>query len=258
MSPHLRRLSVSLIAVTLAGTGLVAPTASAAPAVKADPRLIVLDGTDNTRTFATYRTTDGYSLNRRVIRIDNLSELTRGDEQKLARRDVATVVDLRTAVERQLQPDRPVPHARHYDEDIFGDHLAEAVNLDSAYAFFVTDPGARAGFARTLRLVSATLGQGRAALFHCSAGKDRTGWAAAMLLTIAGVDRATVERDYLASNFFRHTTPADPLQGVRLSWLRTSFDTANRRFGSFDGYLRAGLHLSDAEITTLRQRLRIA
>ena len=258
MRLHPRLLSLTFLVSTVAVTTLIAPTVSAAPTVTTDPRLIRLTGTDNTRTFATYRTTDGHSLNLRVIRSDNLSELTRGDQQKLARRGVATVVDLRTAAERQLQPDRPVPGARHYDEDIFGDHLAEAVNLDSAYAFFVSDPGARAGFARTLRLVSSTIGQGSAALFHCSAGKDRTGWTAAMLLTIAGVDRATVERDYLASNYFRHTTPADPLQGVRLAWLRTSFATADREFGSFDGYLRKGLRLSDAEIVTLRDRLRVA
>ncbi|GAB09303.1 putative protein-tyrosine-phosphatase [Gordonia araii NBRC 100433] len=251
-----RLLALPLVAASLAFGALGAPAALAVPPVKSDPRLVKLVGTENTRTFATYRTTDGHSLNPRVLRSDNLSKLTNGDERKLARLGLATVIDLRTTVERQIQPDRSIPRTRHFDEDIFGLDLVEAVDLDSAYAYFVTDAGARAGFANTLRLVSRTLDRGRTALFHCSAGKDRTGWTAALLLTIAGVDRATVERDYLASNKFRHTSPADPLQGVRLSYLRTSFATANRVYGSFDGYLRKGLRLSDQEITALRDRLR--
>ncbi len=261
-----RLLASLLLAFALVLPGLVgpssavaapAPAAPAPPAVKPDPRLIKLTGTDNTRDFATYRTVDGAALNLKVIRSDNLSQLTSADEQKLAGLGLVTVVDLRTGFERTLQPDRRVPGARHYDADVLANAPGSAFDLTEAYRLFVSDPHARAEFARTLRLVSATLAKGRAALFHCSAGKDRTGWTAAMLLTIAGVDRATVDRDYLASNKFRHTSPADGLNGVRLPWLQTSFATADQLFGSFDGYLRNGLRLSAAEIATLRSQLRV-
>jgi len=256
-------LTASILAaaltVPLVGPAAAAPSpATAAHPVAVDPRLIPLQGTENTRVFATYRTTDGHPVTLRAIRSDNLSKLTTRDVRVLAARQVATVVDLRTAPERQLQPDRPLPRAVHHDADIFGNAFIGALDLNAGYRMFVTDPHARAEFARTLRLVSATLGQGKAALFHCSAGKDRTGWTAAMLLTIAGVDRATVNRDYLASNKFRHTSPADPLQGVRIEWLNASFAAATQYYGSFHGYLRKGLRLSEAEITTLRERLRTA
>lgn len=256
-------LGMTVLAVDPAAQAAPAPDSrsgaahsDAAHPVKTDPRLIRLQGTENTRTFATYRTTDGHALNPRVIRSDNLSKLTPGDQRALAGRGVATVVDLRTGIERGLQPDRPVPGAKNVAADIFGDQLVGALNLDDGYRMFVSEPHARAEFARTLRLVSATLAKGHAVLFHCTAGKDRTGWTAAMLLTIAGVDRATVNRDYLASNKFRHTTSADAQNGVRIEWLNTSFATADRMYGSFDGYLRRGLRLSDAEIATLRAQLR--
>jgi protein-tyrosine phosphatase len=256
-----RLLATLLLASVLVVPGLVGPSAAtaapapAAPAVKPDPRHIKLAGTENTRDFATYRTVDGHALNLKVIRSDNLSKLTPADQRKLAGLGLAAVVDLRTDIERALQPDRPVPGARHYDANVFGRAAANAFDLPAAYRMFASDPHARAEFARTLRLVSATLAQGRAVLFHCTAGKDRTGWTAAMLLTIAGVDRATVDRDYLASNKFLHATPGT-LEGVNLAWLQASFATADKLFGSFDGYLRNGLRLSPAEISTLRSQLR--
>ncbi|MFT4201713.1 tyrosine-protein phosphatase [Gordonia sp. (in: high G+C Gram-positive bacteria)] len=253
-----RRLAAPVLASSLALTGLAAPTAfaSPAPAMKNDPRLVPLTGTKNTRTFATYRTVDGASITPRVLRSDNLASLTDRDRAKLAARGIATIIDLRTLPERALQPDRRPARSRGYDVDIFGASLAQNADLDSAYRFFVTDAGARAGFARALRLVSTTLGHNRAALFHCTSGKDRTGWTAALLLTIAGVDRATVERDYLASNKFRQTTPNSGIEGVRIGWLRESITTATSRYGSIEGYVHRGLGLSDGEIATLRNRLR--
>ncbi len=253
-------VAIPLAASCLLGGALVGPTANAdpvaPPAAPADARLIRLQGTENTRVFSVYRTTDGVAISPRLIRSDNLSKLTPGDRRTLAGRGVSTVIDLRTLPERLLQPDQPIRGARRYDVDILGGDPASMTNLDNAYVAFVTDPQARAGFARTLRLISTTLASGRTALFHCTAGKDRTGWTAAMLLTIAGVDRATVDRDYLASNIYRHTSPRDLVQGVHLGWLRSSFAAADQHYGSFDGYLRRGLRLSDGEIAGLRNLLR--
>ncbi|MFT3900244.1 MAG: tyrosine-protein phosphatase [Gordonia sp. (in: high G+C Gram-positive bacteria)] len=254
-----RRLGAPLLAASLTFTGLVAPAAMAvpAPAMKNDPRLVALTGTKNTRTFATYRTVDGASITPRVMRSDTLAHLTDRDRRKLAARGLATVVDLRTLPERALQPDRGPVRAREHVVDIFGAEVLENIDLDSAYKFFVTDAGARAGFARALRLISSTLGRDRAALFHCTSGKDRTGWTAALLLTIAGVDRATVERDYLASNKFRQARDGSS-EGVTLRWLRESIGEANSRYGSIDGYVRRGLGLTAHEVATLRHRLRAA
>ena len=92
-------------------------------------------------------------------------------------------------------------------------------------------------------------------LFHCSAGKDRAGWTAAVLLTLLGVDRETVEADFLASNDYRHTSPADPFNGTNVEWLRSAFRTAEEAYGGFDGYVRDGLGLTDDEVAALREGL---
>ncbi len=256
-----KSVSAALAAVALVtGPIAVAPSAVAAPTpgVVGPTRLITLDGTQNTRTFDGYVTGDHKSINSNLIRSDNLSKLSGADKRKLAARKVTTVIDLRTVVERSVQPDQEIPGATlHYDDILGGTSPTNLIDLNGAYRSFVTDAQARAQFASTLRTITKTLAAGNAVIFHCTAGKDRTGWTSAMVLTIAGVDRATVDSDYLASNTYRHASPADPLNGVNISLLRTSFDTANRMYGSFDNYVRKGLGLSAADVAALRNAVRV-
>ena len=103
--------------------------------------------------------------------------------------------------------------------------------------------------------------------FHCTAGKDRTGWAEAVFLSIMGVPRDTIMRDYLLSNDFLaaknqrmvqmvkgHIDPAllEPLLGVRAEYLQAGFDAVDKDYGSMDRYVHDGLGLSDATIQALR------
>ena len=105
------------------------------------------------------------------------------------------------------------------------------------------------------------------ALFHCSAGKDRAGWAASSFLLALGVPLEHVSEHYLISNKTYDTgkqhgiLPAidseitellRPLMGVKASYLHASVDAACERFGSLDGYYRDGLSLSEAQLDQLR------
>jgi protein-tyrosine phosphatase len=105
------------------------------------------------------------------------------------------------------------------------------------------------------------------ATFHCTAGKDRTGWAQAVFLSIMGVPRDVIMRDYLLSNEYLKAKndkmlamlkgridPAllEPLLGVRPEYLQAGFDAVDRDYGSMDHYVRDGLGLSDATIQALR------
>ena len=251
----------SLAAVaTLTATPAVVrcPLTRPAHALPADLAVhaVQLTGTENTRTLAYYRAADGRYVDDLVIRSDNLSAITPADGRTLAQRRVRTVIDLRTQIERALQPDRPVPGATTKVFDVLGGASPTTlVDLSSAYRAFVTDPGARRAFRDTLLEIKRTTASDNSVLFHCSAGKDRTGWASAVLLTLLGVDRAGVERDYLASNTFRHTSPADRLNGVNIAWLRTAFATADRVYGSFDNYVRRGLRLTSRDIAALKSQL---
>ncbi|MFW0797306.1 tyrosine-protein phosphatase [Gordonia sp. CPCC 205515] len=259
-----RRLAGALAAAAIVTTPAVvapavaaaAPAPAPAPAPTATRQLIDLQGTDNTRTFSAYRTTDGKSIRNNVVRSDNLSRITPTDQQTLKKLKVTSIVDLRTSLESSLQPDKPVPGATLHHFDVLGaTPPTTLIDLQSAYRAFITDPQARQAFRNTLLNIKNTTAAGNTALFHCTAGKDRTGWTAATLLTILGVDRKTVNADYLASNVYRHASPNDPLNGVNISLLNASFDTANQKYGSFDNYVHKGLGLTDADIASLKKSL---
>jgi protein-tyrosine phosphatase len=99
-------------------------------------------------------------------------------------------------------------------------------------------------------------------VFHCTAGKDRTGFAAALLLRALGVPQGEVMRDYLLTNE-RLVTPQAWRSGlppevmavlwrVQPDFLLAGLDEADRAYGSLEGYLRDGLGLGDAERARLR------
>ncbi|MFD4470061.1 tyrosine-protein phosphatase, partial [Rhodococcus sp. NPDC058505] len=110
-------------------------------------------------------------------------------------------------------------------------------------------------------------------VFHCTAGKDRTGWTAMLLQHIAGVDDATIMRDYLLTNEYNEewvtetraylvatqgeaaAALLEPLFGVEESYLQAGLDELAATYGSVDAYLTEGLGLSTSTIDTLRGKL---
>ena len=113
---------------------------------------------------------------------------------------------LRSPTEIAVHPDPEVPGAENLHFDAIGIPIerlssltsrAEAVALmDEVYRGFVVEEHCRTAFGGVLRQLAA----GGPQLFHCSQGKDRTGWVAALLLHVAGVDDPTIESDYLLTN----------------------------------------------------------
>jgi protein-tyrosine phosphatase len=102
-------------------------------------------------------------------------------------------------------------------------------------------------------------------LFHCSAGKDRTGFGAALILTVLGTPREVVMQDYLASNrLWRGEAdiatglPRDiaaKLLLVHPELLETAFAAIDEAYGSFDHYAELQLGLDAAHRALLRERL---
>jgi len=260
-----RAVRASLAAATgvavLLGPALGQAVAAPAPTseIGSADRLLGLTGVQNARDAGGYRTTDGHRVRTGLVfRTGALDKATPEDLARLSALDVRVVDDLRTGYERGLGADRLPVGAVGNSYDVIGQAppliLAGALfGGEGMYRAFITAPGANEAFAAVLRDIIAADGTG--VLFHCSAGKDRTGWTSAVLLTLLGVDRATVTADYLASNTYRNAAPTDPLNGVQQSWLDAAFDQANQSYGSFDSYVRAGLGLSESEITALRAAL---
>lgn len=235
-------------AVGLAPFAIDAAPAQAVPSPQAPApaaERLNLGGVYDARTFADYRSADGSALGDRVIRSGDLQNLSNAGVAELRRRDVTTIVDLRTTVETQLKPNRAVPGARVVRADVMAlAPLAGSADFPGMYRTFVDNPGARDAYRTTLLEVAKAGERDDSILIQCSAGRDRTGWASAVLLRIAGVEMKTVEADYLAGR-----------NGADVSWLRGAFAHADRMYGGFDGYLHKGLRLSDADIARVRTAL---
>ena len=155
-------------------------------------------------------------------------------------------------------------------QDLLGDGKAAGMMI-GLYRWFVTDPVARERFATVLRLLAAP--DGTPLLFHCTAGKDRTGWTAALLLTVLGVEQETVYEDYLLTNarsaalieqivesFYTRGLMQDPSLLLPLfradrRYLEAAFDEVAAGWPSFDAFWRTGLGLDDTVLAGLRKNL---
>lgn len=177
------------------------------------PHVVPLEGGSNFRDLGGYRTADGRIVRRgAVFRSAHLGGLTDIDRTALGQLGVRTVVDLRGVSEAAETPHRiDGVGARivgaHIEPGV-GERIRLAIEDGSASPFlmmqYLTDhyrdyprrctPGFRTLFA--------TLSDGthRPLVFHCTAGKDRTGFASALLLTLLGVPWEDVVDDYLRTN----------------------------------------------------------
>jgi len=231
-------------------------------------------------TGAGYPTASGGRVRRGVFYRSNELQLTAADAGTLSELGITRIHDLRGQMEIEAHPDVEVPGATWHHVEVSGIPMELVSGLEDAeaaervmrqvYDVFVRAPGARASYAELLTdLATGPLPQ----LFHCTAGKDRTGWAAVLLLEIAGVDRATILADYLLTNTVSSATRAkylaliaehlgedkravyEPTMVVEESFLQTAYDSVAELYGSVDGYLHDGLGLSDEVLAQLRDRL---
>lgn len=187
-----------------------------------DDRWLALEGNDNARDLGGLPTVDGRTTRRGVlVRSDTLQELTPADVTLLrGRYGLRTVVDLRTPLEaekegRGLLAVEPVAyHNLPFvpDEVVVpgdpGHELIVTERREQDRVEHYLDYLRRAGgvVAPALRVLARP---GAApAVFHCAAGKDRTGVLAALLLEIAGVRREAVVADYAATNERLHRVAA--------------------------------------------------
>jgi protein-tyrosine phosphatase len=240
-------------------------------------RLVKLGGMDNFRDAGGYRTADGHWVKMGVVyRSGALNNLTDADLAKLKRLGISVDYDLRMTSERTSAPDRLPSGVRYVVANVTGDSTsttdlpktvegAEKLMIDGEKSM-VSSETAKDAYSRVFNGI---LADTDGTLYHCSAGKDRTGWASAVLLTALGVPRETVFKDYLASNTYRAAAnaaalaamPADqaavykPLLDVRPEYLDSGFDEVKNRYGSFTSYEKKALGLDAQEIKELKSQL---
>lgn len=249
----------------------------------AHSRVLPLKGGQNFRDLGGYRTRDGRMVRWGVLfRSGAMNRLTPADFTQLGKLGIRTVCDFRSSDERSAAPVRwpgnvtPQVLADDYKMDMAGLDFSKAASWTGKQAretMAATYPRLLDTFNGQYRRMFAQLLAGNVPLaFNCSAGKDRTGVAAALVLTALDVPRQTVIEDYLLSNRYfdakkaiandetAHkvwsTLPPEvskALMGVDRSYIESVFRVIDAHPGGVKGYLKDRMGLGIAELARLRQ-----
>lgn len=242
---------------------------------------------DNFRELGGYEGLGGkhvkYGVFYRTPALANLR--TDADRALFGSLGIRTVFDFRSDTEREQMPDPELPGVRCVHAPALLDESG-GVNFDLNAVFA---GGQRAvdemldwvlGSYRTMalgnpayRLLFEAVAAGETPLlFHCSAGKDRTGVAAALILLALGVSREDVVRDYMLTNECRARSRAalakklepalgerarqyaDVIGGVRLESIKTTLRSIEEKYASFEDYLEAECGITPAALAHIRER----
>jgi protein-tyrosine phosphatase len=207
----------------------------------------------NARDLGGLPTLDGAWTRRgALVRADSVGRLTEQGRAALEAYGIRTIIDLRFGVEVREDPSPFVDHARIVSHNLplnpndIAVTRSLAAQRGSALPYPATVNVAylathQAPIAAVMRVIAAAPGGG--ILFHCHAGRDRTGLIAALLLALVGVPAATITADYALSFSALAETMEATLAHVESA------------YGGTEGYLRAA-GVTEQEIARIRCRLR--
>ena len=212
-----------------------------------DPSVTIpksLKGVENFRDLAKYNSNlvkPGVVF--RSAKLQNATSSDRSTLSGLLKNGV--IIDLRTASKRAAEPDAPITGVPNLNYDV--DTAASAAQYVKV---FVNDATERKEFGAALTKIANTNGR---VLFHCTKGKDRTGWLASMILYILGAKDSQVMTEYL------HSRDAGSNFRIEKSWLNAALSAARKNNGgSIMNYIKSsknGLGVSDATIAKLKAKL---
>ena len=245
----------------------------------------------NLRDMGGYKTADGSTITRGLVyRSNQLFNISSDDMISFAKLGIKNDFDLRTKSERDEKPDELPDGVKNVWLDVLADdpNSGPAVLIkllkDPQKANFELGDGKveemfKEAYRQFINLRSAQIAfkklfeefgkeEELPALFHCTTGKDRTGWAAAAFLTILGVPKATVIEDYLRSNDYilpMYETIIDHFEaegvnraipvamlGVKEEYLEAAFEEVNKKYGSMEKYISVGLGITLEQQTAFK------
>ncbi len=249
----------------------------------------VLEGVVNFRDIGGHRTADGATVRTGwIYRAAHFGNATDADLAKLEVLGVQLFVDFRGPGDIEADGHNRMPPGSRlvsipmFDpagatdiramlsegtpeqiEAAFGGGRAHEAMLRGAVAL-VTQPDRVAGYSLMLR---ALIDAQTPSVIHCSAGKDRTGWGATLILLLLGVHEATVVEHYLESNQHRVNRASAaaaprvdiellrPFFEVRAQYARAALDAMNSTYGGIEPYVRDGLGIDDVDVARFRERM---
>jgi protein-tyrosine phosphatase len=248
-------------------------------------RIIALESLVTLRDIGGYTTTNGRRVKRGLVfRSATLAELDQADWEQLNALNLQIVCDLRTREEAEESPDRLPLGARavHLPAHSTQSRWQNLLNLllkrgylnnimSQLYTQVMLDHNPQV-FSLLFRHLAQA--ENLPALIHCTAGKDRTGLAVALLLAWLGVDEKTIIADYSLSNLFYedfvrlskgiirqlgrigiHPLQTYPLMIADPRTLEHSFEHLRQRYGGIEAYLREVCQLDSATLEQLRDQL---
>ncbi|MCI1986221.1 MAG: tyrosine-protein phosphatase [Lactobacillus sp.] len=248
-------------------------------------RLLPIPHSINLRELGGYPTTDGHYLAwHKLLRSGSLGYLKPADGQALVDYGVRFDVDFRSDNETQTRPDR-IPQTIRYQQlpvypfvdrpswfkklrdKLRGDTDLETL-MANTYGQMLTDSHANAAYHQLITLLLRNTDPNTSVLFHCTAGKDRTGIGAMMIQGALGVPEATIREDYLLTNLVleapEQMAHADLRHGANhfVNQMNahqaeaSNYDAVQRlitkEYGDWAGYLQHQLHFSSGDLTDLR------
>ena len=267
-------------------------------------QFIPVNGIINARDLGGYIMQDGRRLrDGMLLRSAHLADATDEDLQYLSSIPITKVIDFRKDIEMNGKTDRMVPGAEYIrlEIDASGKIVSQATEdekrlftgnkqfdvkkfmvmaafnpmaqriAQQMYPNLTNDPECRKQFKQFFRLILDTANG--AILYHCTQGKDRTGFASALILAALGAGRDTIVADFDATNRVYEEDVRQCCQNVRLmggkeneiatvkSFLGANTDnfikaleSIDREFGTIEAYLKGPIGLTEQDILTLRER----
>ena len=246
-------------------------------------RVLGLASNTNFRDAGGYRTSDGRWVKYGLVYRSGQLTLTDEDAATVATLGIVSDYDLRTNSEIASTQDVAIEGMRYVHDDVLTDKgpggnsseiianlsKPKAVNKimhDMEMAFVDRKSATKAYHALFTEMAK----DSGASLYHCTAGKDRTGWASEVLLRLLGVPQKTITADYLLSNTYYLESPnvqaqinsmPDNMkkgliiaQSVKKTWLNAALKRVKKEYGSMQGYALKGLHLTKQTITKLQDK----
>ncbi|APU70599.1 protein-tyrosine-phosphatase [Companilactobacillus crustorum] len=244
-------------------------------------RILNLEGAINLRELGGYPTKDGTTIKyNKLLRSGDISNLTGKSLSYLKNYGLRYVVDFRSNSEQQTWADKTADFYQIYSDPVYplkgnGDKLAGMLNqgnygyLGMIYQSVVLDTHGQQAYKLLFDLLLKNDQKNHALLFHCAAGKDRTGIGALLILKALGVDDETITKDYLLTNLMYENT--DTIEKTlndkngnqdinRMNMTQGDFESITSVFkaidhyyGSFENYLKTALGIDKEKLAQLKK-----
>jgi len=251
---------------------------SAEAAVVDTSRLVPVTGATNFRDLGGYETRQGTHVKwGKLFRSGEISRLTDADLSLLEKKHLNYVVDFRSNDEVAKAKDRLPANTEYLQLPAGSENLNSFMTLipklnsaDSLMtSFYSHTEHLKAKYQPFFKALIA-LPDTSSLLFHCTAGKDRTGIGAALLLYTLGVPDEVILQDYLASNMYRKAENekmvagmvqmgikeqvAKDMVGVKAEYLVATYNAIVKDYGSIHAFMTGQIGLSASDIAVLKKK----